>query len=498
MRRVRAGASSPSGVVNASGGDLAQTTRDNASPPDPVTPPPRRFAMLPPVYSLLSALTATAKPSGSVAADELEATAKVPQPSLSASASVPAPAPAVDAFVALSATIAERDAEIASLLERLSASGSAVAAVVHEVAAEVQEVAAEVLDVAAEVLKVAAEVVQTEPVPEAAPADSAANLDATASAAESATLDSSTVRALAPEPTFKDRVSAFLPVAGAIAAVGALFVTLIAAIVVTGGSVVPATMASSLTLTGGNLIALSMRADEAAAVIPSSAYITYGFKYAFDSFTFARLQSASFAWLTTFAAVIITLYAIAEARNLLALLAAIAIVVFRGVKYVALELLQAPARATRYVQRNIRGLVIFFIVSIVSVLVSGADAAAVSKTLSNVCSSAQALSLENFAGETACRISDHRQSLGLPLYIPPALCDSDACELASSLGICAFNANVNSSAVRSSGSGAKVSNRLSTYSILGLVRLACMASVRTSLPAHASSTPPQYTQQMVL
>ena len=147
MRRVRAGASSPSGVVNASGGDLAQTTRDNASPPDPVTPPPRRFAMLPPVYSLLSALTATAKPSGSVAADELEATAKVPQPSLSASASVPAPvpqpslsasasvpapAPAVDAFVALSATIAERDAEIASLLERLSASGSAVAAVVHE------------------------------------------------------------------------------------------------------------------------------------------------------------------------------------------------------------------------------------------------------------------------------------------------------------------------------------------------------------------------------
>ena len=59
--------------------------------------------------------------------------------------------------------------------------------------------------------------------------------------------------------------------------------------------------------------------------------------------------------------------------------------------------------------------------------------------LASFSSAVQACSLEDFHGETSCRISDYRQSLGLPLHLPAPLDNEDIFEIAHTLGISGDN-----------------------------------------------------------
>ena len=65
----------------------------------------------------------------------------------------------------------------------------------------------------------------------------------------------------------------------------------------------------------------------------------------------------------------------------------------------------------------------------------GCEATEIGDKLANITNAVHACSIESFHGEASCRISDHRQSIGLPIYVPQRLGSTDTFEISRTLGL---------------------------------------------------------------
>ena len=91
----------------------------------------------------------------------------------------------------------------------------------------------------------------------------------------------------------RDRVEAFIPVAGGIAFAVIILLTFSAAAILAGGALAPSasTIAASFGTNGSNAYALSVYADQSAAIVTGTDLVRAHVRTAFDGFSQSRAEN---------------------------------------------------------------------------------------------------------------------------------------------------------------------------------------------------------------
>ena len=235
----------------------------------------------------------------------------------------------------------------------------------------------------------------------------------------------------------RDRIDAFIPVAGGLAIATVLLITIGAAAVIAGGSLTPSlsAIAASYGSDGSNALALSVYADQSAVISSGAQLVRACADNTYNGFTHARVRSVAFKWLTSIAAFAIGIAGLANLRNFVALFCALTYVALRGALYTIRVTCGAPRRVARAIQRNFRSFILVCIMYMATYVVGSADAALASSKIINICRTIQACQLESFEGEASCMMASHRKQVGLPLVMPPCLDANSTYDISISLGL---------------------------------------------------------------